>query len=82
MGFSILSAAELLYFLLIRWIYYRFKNNNEQERRAQLSSSDSTVVDTLNDNSSKNTRFNPPSYRAWMTEQSRLDDQIIQHHNH
>ena len=77
MGFSILSVAELLYFLLIRWIYYRHKAKKEQERRTQLSLPlDLAVAGTLNDNKMINStkrslrQYNPPSYNAWVAEQS------------
>jgi len=29
-GFSILSAAEVLYFVFVRWIYYRYQKKKRQ----------------------------------------------------
>lgn len=36
-GFSILSAAELLYFLLIRWIYYWHQSRKTASRQVNTS---------------------------------------------
>jgi len=49
-GFSILSAAELFYFLLIRWIYYWHKAKKEEERVVRLfPASKDLNVDSMND---------------------------------
>ena len=60
-GFSIISAAEVLYFLFIRWIYYWNSARNEKSQRQQTVAT--VQVAPVRP-------FIQPQYNGWMTEKN------------